>query len=145
MAEDEERMSDLEKEPVRSRRGGSEKRFVPDMELVEKLCRLNCTDAEIAAFFGFCRKTIERERRDNPEFDAAIERGKSDGKLSLRRKQSELAMEGNATMLIWLGKQYMGQKDYVQVEEEAPSTEINVYVKGAKGDVKITRGAKREP
>jgi hypothetical protein len=87
------------------------KEFIPDMEQVEKLCRLNCTDAELAAYFGFCRKTIERERRDNPEFDAAIERGKSYGKLSLRRKQVALAEEGNATMLIWLGKQYMGQRD----------------------------------
>ena len=87
------------------------KEFIPDMEQVEKLCRLNCTDAELAAYFGFCRKTIERERKINPEFDAAIERGKSYGKLSLRRKQVALAEEGNATMLIWLGKQYMGQRD----------------------------------
>jgi hypothetical protein len=104
-------MSDSKKKSEKRGPGGSEKKFIPDMEQVEKLCRLNCTDAELAAYFGFCRKTIERERKINPEFDAAIERGKSYGKLSLRRKQVALAEEGNATMLIWLGKQYMGQRD----------------------------------
>ena len=87
------------------------KEFFPDMEAVEKLCRLNCTDDEIASFFGVCRKTVERERKSNPEFNDTIEKGKSYGKLSLRRKQVELAMDGNPTMLIWLGKQYMGQRD----------------------------------
>jgi hypothetical protein len=30
---------------------------------------------------------------------------------SLRRKQFEAAMNGNTTILIWLGKQYLGQRD----------------------------------
>jgi len=40
------------------------------------------------------------------------------GKLSLRRKQVELAVEGNPTMRIWLGKQYMGQKDKHETSAE---------------------------
>ena len=93
------------------------KEFFPDMEKVYSLCKLNCTDSEIAAFFEVSLSTVERERKSNPEFNEAIERGKSYGKLSLRRKQVELATEGagNATMLIWLGKQYMGQKDKTEV------------------------------
>ena len=99
-----------------TKKPGRPKEFYPDMEAVEKLCRLNCTDDEIASFFGVCRKTVERERKSNPEFNATIERGKSYGKLSLRRKQVELALEGNATMLIWLGKQYMGQSDKQDID-----------------------------
>ena len=95
---------------------GRPKQFYPDMGAVEQLCRLNCTDAEIAAFFDVCLRTVERERQSNPEFNEAIEKGKSYGKLSLRRKQVELANEGNATMLIWLGKQYMGQSDKLTSE-----------------------------
>ena len=33
------------------------------------------------------------------------------GKISLRRKQMQIAMAGNVTMLIWCGKQFLGQKD----------------------------------
>ena len=98
-------MSDTKKRP------GRPKEFFPDMEEVHKLCQLNCTDAEVAAFFDVSLRTVERERQSNPEFNEVIEQGKSFGKLSLRRKQVELAMDGNPTMLIWLGKQYMGQKD----------------------------------
>jgi hypothetical protein len=32
-------------------------------------------------------------------------------KIELRKKQWELAMDGDVRMLIWLGKQYLGQKD----------------------------------
>ena len=39
-------------------------------------------------------------------------------KIELREKQWELAMMGNVQMLIWLGKQYLGQSDKPQVKEE---------------------------
>ena len=108
------------------RTAGRPKEFFPDLEATEKLCRLNCTDAEIAAYFNVCRKTVERERRDNPEFDAIIEKGKSYGKLALRRKQVELANDGNVTMLIWLGKQYMGQSDKVAIGGDESMAPIGV-------------------
>ena len=98
------------------------KEFFPDMEAVEKLCQLNCTDAEIAAFFNVCLRTVERERQSNTEFNDVIEKGKSYGKLSLRRKQVAVAMEGNPTMLIWLGKQYMGQSDQSHITAKVAQT-----------------------
>lgn len=78
---------------------------------VEKLCRLNCTDGEVAAFFGVSTKTIQRERKKSPEFAEAMERGRGQGQMSLRRKQMEVALTGNTPMLIWLGKQVLGQRD----------------------------------
>jgi hypothetical protein len=106
-------MSDTKQD---KRTPGPEKKFLPDLKEVEKLCRLNCTDDELAAFFGVCRKTVERERKSNPEFNEVIERGKSFGKLSLRRRQVELANKGNPTMLIWLGKVYLKQRENVTVD-----------------------------
>ena len=47
----------------------------------------------------------------NPEIEAAIERGADRGKATLRRMQWKGAQAGNPTMLIWLGKQLLGQKD----------------------------------
>ena len=95
---------------------GPKKKFFPDLVEVEKLCRLNCTDDELASFFGVCRKTVERERKSNPEFNEVIERGKNFGKLSLRRRQVELANTGNPTMLIWLGKVYLQQRENVTLD-----------------------------
>ena len=41
-----------------------------------------------------------------------IEHGRAEGKKSLRRKQMEVGLEkGDVRMLIWLGKQYLDQKD----------------------------------
>ena len=41
-------------------------------------------------------------------------------KIQLREKQWEVAMEGNVQMLIWLGKQYLGQKDTPETKWENP-------------------------
>lgn len=35
--------------------------------------------------------------------------------IELRQKQFEMAMNGDVRMLIWLGKQYLGQKDSPEV------------------------------
>jgi hypothetical protein len=37
------------------------------------------------------------------------------GRMSLRRKQWKAAEDGNTTMLVWLGKQYLGQSDKSEV------------------------------
>jgi hypothetical protein len=37
-------------------------------------------------------------------------------KISIRRQQLKLAEAGNATMLIWLGKQVLGQRDKIAQE-----------------------------
>jgi hypothetical protein len=42
------------------------------------------------------------------------------GRISLRRKQWEVATAGNIPMLIWLGKQYLDQKDRHEVTGTEP-------------------------
>ncbi len=46
-----------------------------DLGELEKLCVLQCTDEEIAAWFGVSVRTIER-RRTEPAFGELMERGK---------------------------------------------------------------------
>jgi len=75
-----------------------------DLSELEKLCMLHCTDQELADWFGVTTRTIER-RRTEPEFAAVMERGRSKGKISLRRAQMKLVEQGNAVMSIFLGKQ----------------------------------------
>jgi len=86
-----------------------------DGEMVEKLAAVGCTVGEIASVLGCNRSTLQRR------FAAAIEKGGERGNASLRKKQFELAMAGNATMLIWLGKQRMGQRDTQSVEHSGPN------------------------
>jgi len=87
-----------------------------DLKQLESLCQLQPTDAEIAAFFGVSEGLIADRKQNDPEFMSAYIKGYETGKLSLRRWQFKKAQEGNATMLIWLGKQLLGQKDKQEVE-----------------------------
>jgi hypothetical protein len=103
---------------IKGRRGGHPERSINLVEL-EKLCALQCTQAEIASWFGVSRPTVER-RAQEPEYREAMERGYARGRISLRRKQMQLAEQGNATMLVWLGKQYLGQKDIGQAQLTGP-------------------------
>ena len=87
-----------------------------DPEQVVRLARLHCTMQEMADFFGCHRETL----RDN--FSPQIAKGRSEGNISLRRKQWQVAVEkGNPVMLIWLGKQMLGQvNERIDSESDAP-------------------------
>jgi len=80
-----------------------------DPEMVIALARVGCTVEEMAETLGVNKKTLERR------FDKIIESGRLKRNVSLRRKQMELAMRGDRTMLIWLGKNLLGQTDKTQL------------------------------
>ena len=88
-----------------------------DYAKVRDLARFMFTDEELAVALGCCAKTLQRRRQDDPEFVKAVEEGHANGRKSLRASQFASAIQkGNTTMLIWLGKQYLGQKDTVSNE-----------------------------
>jgi hypothetical protein len=91
------------------------KAFKPD--IVEALAACCCTFDEIAAYIGWDPATVYR-RMKNPKsaFARAYERGAANGRATLRRNQYALALKGNATMQIWLGKQMLKQTDTPQVQ-----------------------------
>ena len=86
-----------------------------DLGELEKLCALQCTDEEIAAWFGVSAKTIAN-RRKQPKFAEVMERGRAKGRVSVRRAQMKLLEAGNATMGVWIGKQVLGQRDVITTE-----------------------------
>ena len=90
-----------------------------DLETIEKLAQLGCTQHEVAHFLGVVPATLE-SRLQRPEFRAAWDRGQAHLKVSLRRNQVKLADAGNPTMLIWLGKQLLEQSDRVSTEVSGP-------------------------
>jgi hypothetical protein len=103
-----------------AREGSGRKRVNIDLEQVEKLCALQCTDEELAAYFGVSPRTIER-RKGQPAFAEAIERGKARGRVSLRRNLWGLAAKGNPAADIFLAKNLLGYKDYFANELSGPN------------------------
>lgn len=85
-----------------------------DKENFEKLCGLLCTKREIAAFFNCSEDTIENwcNREYGTTFSKISKEKMELGKISLRRAQFNLAHK-SAQMAIWLGKNYLDQKDEI--------------------------------
>lgn len=90
-------------------------KFKIDYDQVYELASIMCTQTEIASVLGCSVRTLQRDEKFKEVFESGIESGKT----SLRRAQYKTAMNGNVTMLIWLGKQYLDQK-----EPEKDDTEV---------------------
>jgi len=82
-----------------------------DYKTVEALSSLQCSDDEMASIFGVSGTTFRAELLRSPALAEAIEKGRQSGKINLRRAQWKSAMGGNVVMQIWLGKQYLDQRD----------------------------------
>lgn len=76
-----------------------------DSEQVEKLAAMHCTNVEIANFFGCHVDTI------SDRFSKELDKGRAAGRMKLRQLQWKAAEKGNVAMMIWLGKQMLGQHD----------------------------------
>lgn len=91
-----------------------------DTNLVKELARIHCTRDEIARIVGCHVDTLYAR------FSDLLQEGMAEGKRSLKRLQWQQAERGNVQMLIWLGKQWLGQKD--RQPDETPNTIINIQV-----------------
>lgn len=76
-----------------------------DEQLIYRLAKIHCTMEEISAITKVSVNTLERR------FGGIIKEAKEHGRASLRRYQYLLAKKGNLGMLIWLGKQLLGQRE----------------------------------
>jgi len=83
------------------------------LELLTKLASIQCSPKEMGFIMGYDFRTLVKWHSD------IIEQGKANGKLALRRKQMEVAMSGNPTLLIWLGKNWLNQTDVPLSESDA--------------------------
>ena len=94
-----------------------------DKKQFENLCGLQCTLLEICDFFdveddtlnSWCKKTY------GTTFSEVFKIKRGKGQISLRRMQWKLA-EKNAAMAIFLGKQYLGQKDKIEYTDDGMKT-----------------------
>lgn len=88
-----------------------------EKRLFESLCGLQCDINEIASCLECDNKTLENwcKREYGKNFSEVFEEKKARGKISLRRTQWKLA-EKSPAMAIFLGKNYLGQRDEQNVE-----------------------------
>lgn len=102
----------------------------------EKLCGLMCTQEEIAGFFGCSEDTVTNwcKREYGETFSEVSKKLQHMGKISLRRAQFKLA-EKNAAMAIFLGKNYLGQRDNPKEDIDEAARQIIEAVGRALGDV----------
>lgn len=100
-----------------------------DYDVVEKLASIQCTQEEIANFLGLSVRTLQRDE----EFCRLYKKGQDNGKMSLRRYQFKLA-EKNTSMAIFLGKQYLGQRDVIETDNNKELSKLDELLGEIKKD-----------
>ena len=72
---------------------------------VEKMAGYGLNNTQIADCLGCEDSTI------GTKFRESVIKGRANLRMKLSKKQIDVALQGNVTMLIWLGKQYLNQRD----------------------------------
>jgi len=84
-------------------------KIIVNPRFVRVLASYGCTENEIAGLFQ-CDQSVISKR-----FGIQYHKGREHMKCRLRKKQIQLAMKGNLGMLVWLGKQYLGQSEKQEI------------------------------
>lgn len=102
-----------------------------DWKTVDKLCEIQCLGEEIASILEIDYDTFNLacKREKKMKFTEYFKQKSAGGKRSLRRKQYKTAVnDGNPTMLIWLGKQWLGQTDKKELDVTSNGDNISPTV-----------------
>lgn len=101
-----------------AKKGEGRPAYVPDLKQIEILSSMQCNNKEIASVLRIHENTMLMlsKREDVRE---ALRSGRDLGKVALRRAQWKAVQEdGNTTMMIWLGKQWLEQSDKAEFKGE---------------------------
>lgn len=93
--------------------GNGRKEHIIEWSKVDKMLEAGCTGTEIAGEIGCHPDTLydRCEKEKGLLFSVYVRSKRAKGDGTLRAKQFKLAMEGDRVMLIWLGKNRLGQKE----------------------------------
>ena len=111
----------IENKEVKKNLGGRPSKLpLINQEHFEGMCRIQCTKDEICGILDIDEGTLTKWCKEtyNLGFSDIYKKKSSTGKMSLRRQQFKSAENGNVTMQIWLGKQYLGQTDKIEQKQE---------------------------
>lgn len=113
-----------------------------DQKEFEKLCGLQCTKEEICGFFDVTDKTLDGwcSRTYKASFSDVFKQKRGFGKIALRRNQFQLSKH-NASMAIWLGKQYLGQRETASYNLSVSDNEDDPLTKALKEEAEEMNNA----
>lgn len=98
-----------------------------DWEEFEKLCALQCTQSEIASFLKVHPNTLSdrvKEKYEGEDYSTVYKKFSETGKCSLRRYQFAMSKK-NTSMAIWLGKQWLDQREpEAKTKDDLPPREL---------------------
>ena len=116
-----------------------------DKKDFESLLVIQCSLEEVTAFFDnklggcssdtierWCKRTYKDEHGKSMSFADVAAKKRALGKISIRRNQFELSKK-NAAVAIWLGKQYLGQRDTPESTEKNEGM-LSDLIDGLKND-----------
>lgn len=109
------------RKPIEEHKKSGPPKILIDYKTLQGLCTIFCTGEECSAILGMDYDTLnDRLKEDGHQgFSEYFRRHSSTGKMSLRRKQfSKAVNDGNVQMLIWLGKQNLGQMEFAKPKFE---------------------------
>jgi len=111
----------MKDESVKKSNRGCSPKLTINYEILNKLCNIHCIGEECASILEIDYDTLNNRLKEDGHggFSDYFKKHSAKGKMSLRRKQIESALDGNTTMLIWLGKQYLDQKDQAVVDNRS--------------------------
>lgn len=98
------------------------------IEKAEIFGRFRASYATMADYFGCCERTVQREfdKGEYSKFCQSYKKALSTTKMRLSESQFKYAQEGSVPLLIWLGKQYLDQKDKIENFESDLDRNINI-------------------
>ena len=127
-------MSHYDNEREEVNKGGGQIKEI-DYKKLDAMCAIQCTGEECAAILNIDYDTLNAglKRDGHVGFSDYFKLKGANGKMSLRRKQFEQATSGNSTMLIWLGKQWLGQAEKSEnitkdITHEVTDEELNAKI-----------------
>lgn len=102
-----------------------------DWNLFEQLCGIKCTQSEIASMLKINVDTLCDRSREHygEDYSEIYKRYSESGNCSLRRNQLILSKK-NATMAIFLGKQWLGQRDPEPLQNHDKEIKLTVNYEG---------------
>ena len=95
---------------------GQRKEIEIPVEKIRQLASIGCTDEEVALIAGIDDSTLQRR------FAPLLKEGRAAFKAEIRRMQWKRCLDGSDTMLIFLGKVVLHQKERTEFTLEATDT-----------------------
>ena len=91
-----------------------------DFQYLKTICQRPISSEDIAAIMKVSKDTLERaiKKEYGIGFAAFKEENLAGLRLTILDQQIAIMKKGNASMAIWLGKQYCGQKDKTEITSD---------------------------